>query len=740
MKQVRSLGRTGNLEQLANDANELSDLPITGDGLPGALNRMPATARDCPSTLTSNADLVGYIAANSMHGNEDNQEWPEDPVKQEDMGTISGRNDPVEYTSELEPSIKRSPSTPPPNVDNTLPADNRVRELEQTDDSETVSATGTGQVDLFPGLSSLRLRAPNSDRSRRGLKERSTRATSREIFDYSPSDLSTMNFQGFQVLEPQTSGGAAPYMTKTTSSPTRLNGGRLESDELQQHRRDLSANVAAQGHDESRLQQESIIPFRVIAAGLGTSDLSPMAASPVVEITNANASLLQPREEALDSQNSRVRDGCSLVDYAAQIAFSSETGNEDPIPMADSTVINSGVTGDVHTENTSAATGTLAPLSAAKGKQAVHSRSRKRPGDTTTGEDTEDEIPSRPAKRVKTSPRASIEKKQPNDVPLSNISSIQETPRKQYNVNNVSAVTTPTNKPNDRDNVGTTIEVHVPRSLRKRREVQLLPGPDKQSSRPESGGIPLSPGSPIRTRKSGDPRSSLGSPREYGSLKILYASSTNVDNLRTVMKVLTKHGVRQVQKVADCDYLCVGHGKELKKTGRLLLAVAMGKYVITDEWAKKSAEQGRLLDPRDYLARDPVREKEWGTDLTEACERGQKNAKPLLGRKILFTPFVAKDLGKGFGELKDIAKVTGAAMVQARLPRPCDQRKDTLIISSELDPDLDNLNREGWRCFSTAMITTSVLRGVIDPESDEFIINGGKNGQDSGRKKGKRQS
>ncbi|KAL9116816.1 MAG: hypothetical protein Q9187_006656, partial [Circinaria calcarea] len=644
----------GNLELLTNDANELPEPPITGDSLPSVLNQLLATTRECPSTLTSNADLVGYIAANGMHGNEDSQEWPKNPVKQEVVEIIRRRSSPVEHTSELQPFIKRSPSTPPPDANDTLPADNKVRELEQTGDSEIISARGTGQVDLFQGSSSLRLRAPNSDKSHRRVKEKSTRATSRDMFENPPSDLGTMNIQGLQVLEPQTSEGIAPYMTKDTSSPTRLNCGRPEPEEAQQHIRDLGTNVTAQDDDESHFQRESIIPFGAIAAGLGTPDVGPMTASRV-EITNANASLLQPREEVLDSQSSRVRDGRSLMDYAAQIAFSSEIGNEDPLAMVDSTVNNSGVAGDVHTENTSTATGTLAPLPATKGKQAIHSRPRTRPGDTTTGEDTEDEFPSRPAKRAKTSSRASVEKKQPSDVPLSKISSIQETPRKRYNVN-VSAATTPTNIPNDRDSVGTSVEVRVLRSLRKPREVQPLPGSDQQSSRPESGGIPVSSGSSIRTRKSADPGSSLGSPRGNGSLKILYASSTNVDNLRSVMKVLAKHGVRQVQKVADCDYLCVGHGKELKKTGRFILAVAMGKYVISDEWAKKSAEQGRLLDPRDYLAKDPAREKEWGTGLTEACERGQKNAKPLLGRKILFTPFVSKDLGKGFGELKDIAK------------------------------------------------------------------------------------
>ena len=112
-------------------------------------------------------------------------------------------------------------------------------------------------------------------------------------------------------------------------------------------------------------------------------------------------------------------------------------------------------------------------------------------------------------------------------------------------------------------------------------------------------------------------------PRRYNGLKVFYASSTTVDNLVNVMKVLAKYGAQKTAKVQDCHYLCVGHGKELTKSANLILAVAMRKYVISERWAKDSAAQARLLDPLAYLAEDPVREPEWGTRLREASERGQ---------------------------------------------------------------------------------------------------------------------
>ena len=749
-----------NLEQLPTHANEVPHPSITGDSPPQVIDQLITSGGECDSTLTNNVDLVGHIAAASMQGIEDSQKWPKVPIKQEVMEIIRRRSSPIEST---QPFFKRSPGTPPSDVNNILPADGGFRELEQTDDSEAQPATGAERIDSSERSSWSKSYAPVSHRLSVEMKEKTSPTTILNKVECSPSDLSTTNVRVFQVLEPQISGGTALHMVKETSSRTGINNRRLEPEDTQRQMQDLNTNGTAQDHSEPFAKRESIPPSRFIAAEDGTPNLDALDALSE-DMMNAAASLLQPGEEVLDSQNSRVREGRSFGDYIATLPFSSQTGNEDPLIGEVATVVDYGISNPIRMEdygkntmplgdgllqivstkanvpeNTSTAIGDLDPLSATVNKQDAHGKPRAREDDKTTGEDSQDEIPPRPSKRAKTSFRTRGENKQPSNLPLSNISSIQETPKKRHDANGILLATTPMTRPHDTDSIGSTVEVRIPKSLRKPRTMQPSPGSEQQQSKLEPDGTPISSGSSVRTRKSIDTASSLISPSEKSSLKILYASSTNVDNLRSVMKVLTKHGVRQVQKVADCDYLCVGHGKELKKTGRLILAVAMGKYVISDEWAKKSAEHGRLLNPQDYLATDPVREKEWGTGLTEACERGQTNAKPLLGRKILFTPFVWKDLGKGFGELKDIAKQTGATLIQARLPRSSDQNNGTLIISSDLDPDLDDLSGNGWRCFTTDIITVSVLRGVVDPDSDEFSLTAGRTSQESGRKKRKRQ-
>jgi hypothetical protein len=90
----------------------------------------------------------------------------------------------------------------------------------------------------------------------------------------------------------------------------------------------------------------------------------------------------------------------------------------------------------------------------------------------------------------------------------------------------------------------------------------------------------------------------------------------------------------------------VCRSRKLRKTGKLLLAVALGKDVIKDKWLIDSARQGRLLPPTSYLAEDPDRETEWGVKLEDSVARGKLGVKPFAGWTIYFTPTLKKELGR----------------------------------------------------------------------------------------------
>ena len=255
---------------------------------------------------------------------------------------------------------------------------------------------------------------------------------------------------------------------------------------------------------------------------------------------------------------------------------------------------------------------------------------------------------------------------------------------------------------------------------------------------------PIHQESPELTAESVEPNSSMRSTRSavregLNHLKVadeetrfLFASSTSVGDSKALTKFLREQGIKIVQSITDCTVLCVGKG-ELKKTSKFILAVMLGKEVITDNWVTDSAKKGELQDIGQYVARDPEREAEWGIDLEEAIERGKEGIKVLQGWTIVFTASAKKEVGKnGFSELKEIATFAGAKSVSSSLPKKGpEELPSTLVIGTQEDvntPALDN-----WKVFTRDILSLSVLRGNLDTDSEEFLIH--KTEQEKGSKR-----
>ena len=258
----------------------------------------------------------------------------------------------------------------------------------------------------------------------------------------------------------------------------------------------------------------------------------------------------------------------------------------------------------------------------------------------------------------------------------------------------------------------------------------------KSSVREESA----QPTSSFRSTRSAA-RESLGSSQSpTGAMKVVFASSVSVDKSKVIIEFLSTHGIRQVKNVAEADILCVGKNTELKRTHNLISAVASGKRVITDNWVIDSAKQDELLDLKDYEAKDPRREAEWGTTLSDAVERGRQGAKVLSDWTVCFTSSAKTKLGKGFSELKQICLLSGATSVQSSTPKKSPEKPiSTLVIAAEDDKELDTLYANGWQPYVKDIITYSILRGNLDVNSDEFSIRNKKSTPPStGRKKRKR--
>ncbi|KAL8799027.1 MAG: hypothetical protein Q9182_006206 [Xanthomendoza sp. 2 TL-2023] len=204
--------------------------------------------------------------------------------------------------------------------------------------------------------------------------------------------------------------------------------------------------------------------------------------------------------------------------------------------------------------------------------------------------------------------------------------------------------------------------------------------------------------------------------------RVLYASSTHVGQANAYSRFLRQHNIRQAKSIKDCDVLCTGKD-ELKRTFKLMLAILMGKEVVSDEWIIQGTKANRILDTSDFVPEDAVRESEWGTSLSDAIDRGRRGLKPLEGWTVNFTPSAKKELGKSWSELKEICSVAGATAVLAMIPRksPADSDK-TILIAATNEADREILEERGWKIFTKDIITFSVLRGKVDLSSNEFVM------------------
>ena len=287
----------------------------------------------------------------------------------------------------------------------------------------------------------------------------------------------------------------------------------------------------------------------------------------------------------------------------------------------------------------------------------------------------------------------------------------------------------------NQDSMRSTVQVEIPITKKPPSEKAQLSRKRKAKSSRNSA----EPTSSSRSTRSNPREGSTSSTFPHSDIKILFASSTSSDNSPQFAKFLKKQGVKTVKSVTECTVLCVGKGVELKKTSNLILAVASGRDIITDDWITQSATKGEILDFQDFLAKDPKREVEWGTTLSEAIKRGRQGTKPLLGYTIHFTLTAKHELGKGFTDLKEIAVFSGAECIKTAVPRKSpDESPMTMVIAANDDKDFPTLEEKSWKAFSKEIITLSVLRGCLDLDSDEFRLNGPVHKQSGVGKKRKR--
>ena len=204
--------------------------------------------------------------------------------------------------------------------------------------------------------------------------------------------------------------------------------------------------------------------------------------------------------------------------------------------------------------------------------------------------------------------------------------------------------------------------------------------------------------------------------------KIIFSSSTTVDGKNKIMESFRSFGGSVVKSIDKADILCVSSGA-LKKTTKFISAVASGKNVVDERWLVESHRKGVLLDQDAFVPKDTEHEREWGFDLKVAIERGKAGLIDLLDNvPIYFTRQLELDLGRNFKDFCKIAEMLGAVSMGVTLPTTPSMGETTVVIGVDNDPQAPEVRMLGLRLRQRDLLVLGVLRGVVDLESDEFVI------------------
>lgn len=153
-------------------------------------------------------------------------------------------------------------------------------------------------------------------------------------------------------------------------------------------------------------------------------------------------------------------------------------------------------------------------------------------------------------------------------------------------------------------------------------------------------------------------------------------------------------------KSESFDILVVGSGP-LKKTFKLLMAVALGRRVVTDFWITESQKAGRMLPSKSFKARK-------GLDTSPTLNRSTL----FKGKSFVITPALKRFYGKVYGEVQQLIREVGAKDMTCKAAGDLHAQSHTVVMGLDKDDkDCIALQERGVVCFNKDLLPSAVLKG-----------------------------
>lgn len=205
---------------------------------------------------------------------------------------------------------------------------------------------------------------------------------------------------------------------------------------------------------------------------------------------------------------------------------------------------------------------------------------------------------------------------------------------------------------------------------------------------------------------------------------ICFSTNCTIQTKKRTMDTFLRLGGTVVKDISDADLLCVPTDDGLRKTPKLILAVILGRIVVTENWVVQCARTGRFPCADDYQPTDREREREWGVKLPDALNQARRTDTELdqlfTGYTFYLTQSLQDQLSKT-GNLEAFVKIgtsMGAIAVRKRLPVRYGPK--LIVLGVEDDFDAAAVGKLGLPLYDKDLLTMSALRGCNEAEKDEF--------------------
>ncbi|RYO68354.1 hypothetical protein AA0116_g1172 [Alternaria tenuissima] len=225
---------------------------------------------------------------------------------------------------------------------------------------------------------------------------------------------------------------------------------------------------------------------------------------------------------------------------------------------------------------------------------------------------------------------------------------------------------------------------------------------------------------PPRAQKSSQRFTSTTTEDYDGPTPRVACSNSTITKTSQVAKFLKKQGGVYMENLTDeFNLLCVRDG-DLQKTTKVLYAIACGIPIVTDQWLYESASAKRLLAVSAFKPSTPKQEEEWKLKLDDVLGKPQA---PFMEYSIHFTRSL-KAKYASFSEIEVVGKAAGAKNVIIGAAKVKRTGSSIVLADDRDDAEAHKLMKDGVTCYTKDFFTFSILRGVLDLESDEFRIEG----------------